>query len=454
MDWLGPLTTLAHGGLVLRQNLPIPEELFVAAAAIVLFVSFAALAVLWPKPRLQEIDWRPIPGGRAIASRPVEIACGAIGVALFALVLYAGFAGTQSGPENLAPTFILILFWVGLAFASVLFGDVFRAFNPWRAIGRVIAPVLPAPRQYPERLGRWPAALGILGFTWIELATDYGNRPSTLATAAAVYAAVMLAGQAVYGVDTWERRGDGFAVYFNLFSRISIWETRDRVLGLRPLLGGLPKLDTPPGTVALVVVMIGSVTFDGLSQGRVWRDVEVELNTFFADLGFGFTTVPRLTATVGLLAGVLIAGAFYRLGIEGARSVGGGFDGDRLRRTFVHTLVPIALVYVAAHYLTYLVFEGQRIKFLISDPLGDESDIFGTANQGIDFSLLSQNLTWYLQVGFVVAGHVAGLVLAHDRALAIYDDAKRAVRSQYWMLAIMVGFTTLALWLLKEAGQT
>ncbi len=147
-----------------------------------------------------------------------------------------------------------------------------------------------------------------------------------------------------------------------------------------------------------------------------------------------------------------LVGLFYRLGIAGARSVGGGFTEEHLRFAFIHTLVPIAVVYVLAHYLSFLVFNGQAIAYLASDPLGQGWDLFGTASSAIDFSVLGQNTIWYLQVLVVVLGHVAALALAHDRALVLYDQNRLAVRSQYWMLAIMVGFTTLALWLLAAAG--
>jgi hypothetical protein len=132
-----PSSAAAHG-LVQRANLPIPEWLFGWAAAIVLVVSFAALAVLWPKPRLERPDWRPLPGGmgRWLGSSPVEVACGAIGVALLVIVVAAGYTGNSSALDNLAPTFILITFWVGMVFVSALFGDVFHTFNPWRALGR------------------------------------------------------------------------------------------------------------------------------------------------------------------------------------------------------------------------------------------------------------------------------------------------------------------------------
>ena len=458
-----PATAAAHG-LVQRANLPIPEWLFGWGAAIVLVVSFLALAALWPRPKLEGSDtWRELPAGagRVLGGRAVEIACGVIGAALLGIVLWAGFAGRQSAQDNLAPTFVFITFWVGLAFASALFGDVFRAFNPWRALGRAAGWVVtrargrpPERRPYPARLGHWPAAAGLLAFTWMELASDVSDEPRAVAVAASVYSVLTFAAMARYGVETWSARGEAFSVYFNLFSRISPVETRDRVVGVRPVLAGLTRLERLPGTVGVVAVMIGTVTFDGLAQGKVWADVAQRVTDAFDALGLSEEAVERLTATVGLLLCVALVAAFYWLGTLGARSVGGDHSAERLRRGFVHALVPIALVYVIAHYLTFLLFEGQEIFALASNPLGKGWDLFGTASTAVDYGLISQNGTWYAQVAFVVAGHVAALVLAHDRALAIYDDARVAVRSQYWMLAIMVGFTTLALWLLAEAGKT
>src|SRR3954452_21131664 len=141
---VAPAQAFAHSGLTSRQNLPIPEVMFAWAAAAVLVVSFAALAVRWPKSRMEETTWRALPSGigRFLGSRAVEIACGTIGVALLVLTIYAGYAGVQSGPTNCAPTFTLIVCWVGLVIVSLLFGDVFRAFTPWRAIGRATGALL------------------------------------------------------------------------------------------------------------------------------------------------------------------------------------------------------------------------------------------------------------------------------------------------------------------------
>jgi hypothetical protein len=447
-----PAAASAHG-LVQRSNLPIPKVLFNFAAATVLVLSFLALAALWPKPRMEGTPaWRALPWiGRLLGSRAVEVLCGAIGVVLLVVTLLAGYIGSGTALNNFAPTFILITFWVGLVFASVLFGDVFRAFSPWRALGRL----LPSKglRPYPEKLGRFPAAAGLLVFTWIELASGWGEAPGTLASAALGYTILTLVAQVVWGVDTWTRYGESFGVYYNLFSRMSIFETRDRVVGVRPPLTGLPRLDPVPGTVELLAVMIGTVTFDGLTQGRAWKDLAVQLTDVATSLGIPITSAPKIVSTVGLVVCVVLIWGFYRLGIAGARSVGGDIDEAHLRRGFVHSLVPIAMVYVAAHYLTFLLFEGQAIRYLASDPFGQGWDLFGTASAAIDYSFLGNDATWYLQVGFVVLGHLAALILAHDRALALYGgNTKVAVRSQYWMLAVMVGFTTLALWLLAQAG--
>ena len=451
----------AHG-LVARSDLPIPAWLFGWAAAMVLVVSFVALAVLWPEPKLQRERWRPLPGalGRLLGSRPVEIGCGAIGVFLLGVVIYTGLEGIQSSSANFAPTFVYVVFWLALVPASVLFGDVFRAFNPWRAIGRSVGFVaakaargaLPAPLTYPERLGHWPAAAGIFAFAVLELVSSSGDQPDTIAIATLVYSALTFVAMALYGVDTWSSRGEAYSVYFNLFSRLSAIETRDRVVGLRLPLSGLAALKAGAGTVPLLAVMIGSVTFDGASEAPLWTGIAPDISELFQDIGLSPQHALELTFLIGLTAAVLLVYGFYMLGVVGARSVGGGFTTERLARAFVHTLVPIALAYVAAHYFTLLLFQGQAVEFLASDPLGDGSDLFGTADSQIDYTLIGANATWYWQVGFVVAGHVAALTLAHDRALALYDDAKLAVRSQYWMLAVMVGFTSLALWLLSQAN--
>jgi hypothetical protein len=460
-----PAPALAHG-IAQRADIPIPEAVFAWAAAGILVISFIILALFWPKPKLEDDSWRPIGKGDPRGAQPafwlaIDVVCGIVGFLLLVLVLWAGFEGVQTPAANIVPTFVYVIFWNGLVLISLLFGDVFRAFNPWRAAAKTFAALagaiakgpLPEPLKYPERLGRYPAALGLTAFAALELVIDDGNLPKNVAIGTVVYSVFTWIGMALYGIDRWLDRGEAFNVYFNLFARISPLERREGILGIRKPLSRLTQLKALPGTVAFVAVMIGSVTFDGFKEGPVFTDLTPHLSDFWNSLGFDLSHSLELANLVGLIGCILVVWGFYELGAWGAKTAGGGFDREELARKFVHTLVPIAFVYVAAHYMTQLLFQGQAMAYLASDPLGKGWDIFGGANSGIDYGVIGATATWYWQVGFVVVGHVAALVLAHDRALVLYKDAREAVRSQYWMLGVMVGFTSLALWLLSQANE-
>jgi hypothetical protein len=257
----------------------------------------------------------------------------------------------------------------------------------------------------------------------------------------------------LYGIEAWCNRGDAFSVYYGLFARLSPLHWKDGTLSWRPPLSGAPSLPPAAGTVALLATMIGTTSFDGFSQGPIWNDIVDNLQSFFGDLGLNAEHALEAAGSVGLIAMVLIIGSLYRFGIDGMKSVGGGHDAGELRRQFVHTLIPIALAYVIAHYFSALAYQGQATFYLISDPLGHGSDIFGTADRTIDYGVVGANGIWYTQVAALVIGHACGLVLAHDRALALYRKARAATRSQYWMLAVMVAFTSLGLWLLSAQNS-
>ena len=456
-----PATAAAHG-LVGRADLPIPAWLFGWAAAVVLIVSFAALATLWQTPKLEGDErFRPLPDWLSftLLNPATEVFAGLVGLFLLGVTIWAGLAGVQSPQANFAPTFIYVICWVGLVLLSILFGDVFRALNPWRAIARGAGAVatrvsgpLPTPFTYPERLGRWPAAIGLLAFAWMELAYSKGDDPSTLAIAALVYSAVTLLGIACFGTETWISRGEAFSVYFNLFSRISPLTVKEERLGLRRPLSGVAALVPLPGTVFLLFVMIGTVMFDGAGEGSPWVDIAPDIQDFFIDLGLSPATSLEATFTFGIVLALGIVALIYGIGVYGVRTIDNRSP-VAIARSFVHTLVPIAAVYVLAHYFSLLAFNGQSIAYLASDPLGEGWDLFGTADNAIDYSLIGATAIWYVQVGTLVAGHVCGLILAHDRALALYGKARTATTSQYWMLAVMVAFTTFGLFLLSQANQ-
>jgi hypothetical protein len=453
-----PATASAHG-LVGKQDLPIPRWLFAWAAAVVLVASFVGLAVLWATPRLQDVAERR----RFDVPRVLEMLLGALGVAFFAFCIYAGYAGTQAATANLLPTIIYVYFWVVIPFVSVLFGDVFRAVNPWLAIGKAAGWVVrrtgaagpegAEPLPYPAWLGRWPAAIGVLVFAWVELVYADKDDPSQLATMALAYTAVQLVGMSLYGVAQWSTRGDAFGVYFGMFARISPLHWRERGLSTRPVLGGAPKLTAVAGTVPLLCIMIGTTSFDGFSQGTTWQSIVPHLQDFFDSLGFNAEHALEWAGTVGIIVMCCFIAALFRLGVTGMHTVERRTRTADLSRAFVHTLIPIAFAYVLAHYFSLVAYQGQAIAPLLSDPLGDGSDVFGWSGVTINYTWISATGIWYVQVAALVLGHVAGLALAHDRALALFERARDATRSQYWMLAVMVAFTSLGLWLLSAAAQ-
>ncbi len=454
---LAPQAALAHG-LVGREDLPIPKWLFGWGATVVLVVSFVGLAVLWPKPRLEQ------PAERRVVTLPrlLDPLCGLIGVALFVLVVYAGFAGSQESATNIAPTFTFAWFWIGLPIASMLFGDVFKAFNPWRAIARAAGGIasavsrkpLPAPMAYPKALGHWPAVIGIAAFVWFELIYPDRGDPSNHAIAALVYAAVQLVGMSLYGIGPWTRYGDAYSVYFGLFARVSPLRWTREALHRRLPLSGLTTLVPVPGTVVLMCTMIGTTSFDGFSGGPAWNSIQPRMADSLRGIGFSQNTAFEISYTIGLVTVIALVTGLYWLGVMGMRNASNSkLSTGELAGRFAHTLVPIALAYVIAHYFSLLATRGQAMFYLVSDPLGTGKDFFGTAGATIDYTWISATAIWYVQVGALVLGHVAGLVLAHDRALVTFKDPRAATRSQYWMLAVMIAFTSLGLWLLSAANS-
>ncbi len=457
---------LAHV-LVAREDLPIPEWLFAWGASIVLIASFFALSVAWRSPLLQADSWRgrlAMPQGALRVG--AEWLAGLVGVGLLGLTIYAGLDGTEAPDRNFSLTFVFVTVWIGFPVLSALFGDLFRPFNPWRAIGRasgglfrLLTRQAPHRLPYPQWLGRWPAVAGLFAFAWLELVygASSGNTPAldphSTAVAALVYSGITLATMALFGTEAWSRRGETFSVYFNMFSQLSPLELRDGQLGVRRPLSGAPRWKIVPGSVALVVAAIAVTSFDGAQEGALRETIN---DTFerLVDAGASLVTALRTTETLYMLLAFVVLGLVYLIGVRGMRTVRGAPSLRELRNGFAHTLIPIAFAYLLAHYFSLLVFQEQaQFTYLLSDPLGTgTTDLFGTAGSGVDYGVLGANAIWYVQVGALVVGHVAGLVLAHDRAIAYWGDYRDASRSQYWMLAVMVLFTCFGLFLLSSAN--
>jgi hypothetical protein len=466
VSWISSLP-FAHA-LIAREDLPIPAWLFAWGASIVLIISFFALSAAWRTPRFERENWRPTGAGisRVLLSRPTQIVLGLLGIFLLGVAIYSGLRGTEAPDRNFALTFLFVTTWLGFPLFSALLGDIFRPVNPWRAVGRAagagfraIAREDPAHLPYPEKLGRWPAAIGLMAVVWLEVVygssggVAVGLDPHAAAVAACVYGLYTLAMMGLFGVEKWCERGEVFSVYFGMFSRLGYFGVRDGQLGRRRTLSATTSWAVIPGSAAVVIASIATTSFDGAQEGAFKSAIEKVFH-WFAEAGVGLTTSLRLTDTIFMAACFAGVGLVYLLGVRGMRTVHGAPSLTKLRVGFAHTLIPIAFAYLIAHYFSLFVFQEQaQFTYLLSDPLGTGStDLFGTASGGIDFTVVSSNTIWYVQVASLVIGHVLGLTLAHDRALTYWPNYRDASRSQYWMLAVMVAFTCFGLYLLSAGN--
>ncbi|HWH20095.1 MAG TPA: fenitrothion hydrolase, partial [Solirubrobacterales bacterium] len=249
-------------------------------------------------------------------------------------------------------------------------------------------------------------------------------------------------------------RGEIFSVYFGMFSQLAPFGLKDGRIGRRrPLAAATHWATSVSGSTAVVIASIASTSFDGAEDGA-YKQGLAHVGGWIEGLGVGPLATIRITDSLFMAATVLAVGGVYLLGVRGMRSVPGAPAFRTLARGFAHSLIPIALAYLVAHYFSLFVYQEQaQFTYLLSDPLGTSTtDLFGTAEYGIDFSALSPNAIWYVQVAALLFGHVLGLTLAHDRALVYWRDYRRASRSQYWMLAVMVAFTCFGLYLLSVGG--
>ena len=440
------------------RDLPVPDWLFFWGGAVVLVFSFLALGALWKSPQLERRRvGRPLPAAleRFLRSRVLHGILGAVSAGLLVVVFLTALIGEPSSAENLSPTFIYVIFWLGLVPLQVLFGNVWRVLNPWLALAngvewiwRKLGQSWTPPLVYPKRLGIWPAAFFLLCFAMLELCYAEPASPRALAVAIALYSYAMWFGMAAYGRREWDAHGNGFTVYFGLLARIAPFGEHEGRLVWRTPFSGLSGRETVPGTLAFVAVMLGSVGFDGLSRAPFWQDLRARVEEpYIVDQPGRAELLTTALSVAGLVACVLAVALAYlgavRLAEVTVRS-------DRsLVPEFVQSLVPIALVYAVAHYFTLLVIQGQYALPLASDPFGYGWDLFSTIDYAPNIAPFAPNTVWYVQVGALVAGHVAGLTVAHDRAVALLPQ-RDALRSQYAMLGLMVVYTVGGLWLLSR----
>lgn len=454
---LGAASGARAHGFGQRYDLPLPLALYLFAAALTVAISCVMFAMF-----VRAAPARP--GSPTPAEARVHVfgpwACSGIAllragaVALYALVVLAGLLGNQSPLKNVAPVMVWAVWWVGMAYVCALAADVWKLLNPLDTLYRCAAWVLAhgrsraASRVLPPGVGVWPSVALLLAWLWMEIAWEGSDSPAAIAWVIAAYSVLTWVGMHVFGRERWLESAEVFTRVFGVLGRfapIELVAREGRVCGwrLRPYgTGLLSREPVSASETALVVLILAAVTFDGFLETPAWAAI-VE--------GAGTGNEAAALRTAGLVAAPMLFFAVYALFCRAiARAGGEGMAAARIVGLFVLTLVPIAIAYQVAHYLSFLVMAGQYLIPLASDPLGAGWDLFGTANHFIRPGIIDARLVWYLSLGAIIAGHVAALYLSHRLSLQEFADRRAAVRSQWPMLALMVGYTMLSLWIIAQ----
>jgi hypothetical protein len=456
-----PASAILLHGFGQRYDLPIGLALYLYAAAGVVVISFVLVALFTGEQvgaKALEYPRRAISWLLPIAQSPIPRAAGGtIGVLGLLAIVVAGFWGSPNPLYNPAEYLTWIYFWAGTVILSGLVGNLWYLLNPWAAIYDAVRRVVrfkPAWTLAP--VGVWLAVVAYLGFACLELTSGVSNRPWVLGLAAITYSVLTLAGMLLFGRDEWLDHCEAFTVLFGIVGRFSPVEAerddagRFSAVYVRPWGVGLLK-PGPTGwdRVVFVILMLSTLAFDGILATPTWQDFTLALKPVWLPMGaFG----PFFVRTLGLLlltaTFLLVFVAFMELVINlGRRKV----DLRATVSAFSLTLVPIALVYNAAHNYSYVVVQSQALIPLLNDPLAKGWNLWpAVAGFKPSFALAQASTVWYAQVVLIVLGHVVAVYLSHLRAGERFRTAQRALLSQYPMLLLMVMYTMTSLWILAQ----
>ncbi len=477
-----------------RYDLPIPLSMFLIGAVATVALSFAVVGVFVRGNPAEGAYWRfnlfRYAWVERVLTSPVTLGVlKGLSVLLFLLVIATGIAGSQKPLENLAPLFVWVLWWVGMAYITALVGNLWALVNPWKIIfewadalyARLTGErTISLEERYPQRWGAWPAVVLFFIFAWLENVFPNGAIPRNIAVLVLLYSLVTWAGMLVYGKEVWLRHGEAFTVLFGLMARFSPTEVRNtdlkvcracpycrdqaggcvncswcfsrsrqRELNLRPYAAGLAdggKVGTD--LTAFVILALSTVTFDGFTETSAWLRVQTSLAEGLSGLGANATTAVQ---TLGLVVfpGLFVV-AYLGFCYLMSRVTGNGVPAGDMARAFVYSLVPIALAYHIAHFFSYLLIQGQMVVPLASDPFGFGWDLLGTASYRVNLTLVNARAVWFVSLFAIVLGHVLAVYVAHVMALRLFPSRVTAVRSQYPMLVLMVLYTATSLWIIAQ----
>lgn len=426
----------------------LPTGYYLIGGALSVVASFLVLSVLGNNalPRYRTARW-PIPA----VPESVRMWTGTLSFAALVVLLFAGFIGSRDPLDNPLPMTIWTLLWVGVTLIQGTLGNLWRWIDPWHTPVCFARKVVPwRTFKLPPWLGCWPAIAFFVGFAWFELIDLAPEDPARLGVVVTAYWLFTFFLMVLFGHDEWGRRGEFLTLFFSILSRFAVFgadpDGRTGLAWPGARIALAPSL--PLSGVVFLLCVLASVSFDGFSKTFLWLGA----------IGVNPLEFPGRSAVIGAnTAGLLVAMAGLTIVFIAAVWLGerlvGSHHWRRAAGTLVWSIVPIALAYHFAHYLTVFLVDGQYALVALSDPFALGWNLFGMAGLHVEAGIvLGHEAAWWIwnaQALAIVAGHVLAVVLAHLLAQRLHTDSAAAMRSQLPLAALMVFYTVFGLWLLS-----
>jgi len=407
----------------------VPTWLFLATGGGAVGASFLLASFVTDRVFIRSFhEWGgtvPSPG------RIVSVIGRLTGISLLLLTVYIGYAGPPTGFRNFAVVFVWVVWWGGYVASTYLVGNTWPALNPFRTLADLLPTV---DREYPDRLGAWPSVIGLLGLIWIEVVTPLADDPRLLASMILGYGTVTVGGAVVFGSEAWFGNVDPISRAFWFFGRFAPFERTAGGISFR--LPGMaltdPDLVSGRDEVAFIICLLYVTTFDGFVATWLWETFVVGV------VGVGLP--PLLVYFVAYIVGFgLFLGAFWwSLGL--ARRYGDTYiTREELGRRFAPSLLAIAVGYHLAHNLAFVLGLLPAVIVVGAAPLSPPQQP----------PVLAGLPGWVsgLEMALVLGGHVVAVWVAHAAAYELLPGRLEAIKSQYGITLVMVGYTMISLWI-------
>ena len=402
-----------HHGIGSVGDLPIPFETVLNVSAWVIILTFVFLKISWKKSVLVQKE--------VIVEQRQPWLGKMFGVFILSLLILPGLIGNEEAKTSITPLIIWVFLWIGVPVLGLVFGDIYSKFNPLS--------IIPSSEKKPSTV--WFAAALFLGLTWFELVWRKPGNPTHIGIVFILLMLITTGTRIIFSKASIEV--DPLHLLHHLYAKLRFTVSKPIY---KNMLENIANLSNFKGMEYFILLMIGTVTYDGLRGTTFWYNL------------FGSSTLDITFSTFAFFGINIVIIGSYRFACWFALKVSGEKqDLNNISLLFGHTMLPIAFAYHVTHYLSLLLYESQTILYRLNDPYGIGWNLFGIDEVTINYFLTPVAL-WGIQVFVTLAGHMLSVVLAHDLAIKLFGH-QQSDKTQYIFLLITVGLTLQALFVLS-----